>query len=103
MSNGPGSAAASGGQDVPAAYPVEDSCFTQAEAGRAEDDYRLLLTEWDEVEQVLSRADPDDMFLHERIGTMSVRWLYAHLNSEYAGHIGHADLLRERVDGVTFS
>ena len=92
-----------GGQDVSAAYPGEDSCFAQAEAGRAEDDYRLLLAEWDQVEQVLSRVDPDDVFVHERIGTMSVRWLYAHLNSEYAGHIGHADLLRERVDGVTFS
>jgi Protein of unknown function (DUF664) len=88
---------------VLAAYPGEDSCFAQAVAGRADDDYRLLIAEWDQVEQVLSRTDPDDSFVHERIGTMSVRWLYAHLNSEYAGHIGHADLLRERIDGVTFS
>jgi len=32
---------------------------------------------------------------------MSLRWIYGHMIEEYARHIGHADLLRERVDGVT--
>lgn len=31
----------------------------------------------------------------------SVRWILAHLIEEYARHIGHADLLREAVDGAT--
>lgn len=31
----------------------------------------------------------------------SVRWILAHLVEEYARHIGHADLLREAVDGTT--
>ena len=31
----------------------------------------------------------------------SVRWILAHLIEEYARHIGHADLLREAIDGVT--
>lgn len=30
----------------------------------------------------------------------SVRWILAHLVEEYARHIGHADLLREAVDGA---
>jgi hypothetical protein len=30
---------------------------------------------------------------------MSVRWVYLHMLEEYARHNGHADLLRERVDG----
>jgi hypothetical protein len=34
---------------------------------------------------------------------MSLRWLLAHLIREYAGHIGHADLLRRRIDGRTFT
>jgi len=31
----------------------------------------------------------------------SVRWIYVHLLEEYARHNGHADLLRERIDGAT--
>ena len=31
----------------------------------------------------------------------SLRWIYLHLIEEYARHNGHADLLRERIDGAT--
>lgn len=34
-------------------------------------------------------------------GTFSLRWLLVHLIAEYARHNGHADLLRERIDGAT--
>ena len=30
-----------------------------------------------------------------------IRWIYLHMIEEYARHNGHADLLRERIDGVT--
>ena len=33
--------------------------------------------------------------------TRNVRWLYLHMIEEYARHNGHADLIRERIDGVT--
>jgi uncharacterized damage-inducible protein DinB len=32
---------------------------------------------------------------------VSLRWIYVHLIEEYARHNGHADLLRERIDGAT--
>lgn len=32
---------------------------------------------------------------------VSLRWIYLHMVGEYARHNGHADLLRERIDGVT--
>jgi uncharacterized damage-inducible protein DinB len=32
---------------------------------------------------------------------VSVRWVYVHMIEEYARHNGHADLLRERIDGAT--
>jgi uncharacterized damage-inducible protein DinB len=32
---------------------------------------------------------------------LSLRWIYLHMIAEYARHNGHADLLRERVDGRT--
>ncbi|MFC7534262.1 DinB family protein [Actinoplanes sp. GCM10030250] len=39
---------------------------------------------------------------HEgRDGPNSLRWVYHHMIEEYARHNGHADLLRERLDGTT--
>jgi uncharacterized damage-inducible protein DinB len=32
---------------------------------------------------------------------VSLRWVYLHMIEEYARHNGHADLLRERIDGAT--
>ena len=34
-------------------------------------------------------------------GQVSIRWIYVHMIEEYARHNGHADLLREAIDGVT--
>ncbi|WP_030177651.1 DinB family protein [Streptomyces sp. NRRL S-813] len=31
----------------------------------------------------------------------NLRWIYTHMIEEYARHNGHADLLRERLDGTT--
>ena len=33
--------------------------------------------------------------------TFSLRWIVAHMVEEYARHNGHADLLRESIDGET--
>lgn len=33
-------------------------------------------------------------------GPVSLRWVLAHMLEEYARHNGHADLLREQIDGV---
>ncbi|MEV7083704.1 DinB family protein [Streptomyces sp. NPDC093516] len=39
---------------------------------------------------------------HRRTGERyNLRWIYTHMIEEYARHNGHADLLRERIDGVT--
>jgi uncharacterized damage-inducible protein DinB len=43
----------------------------------------------------------DGTFFHERRKVvMSVRWVYLHMIEEYARHNGHADLLRQRIDGA---
>ncbi|MFH0517815.1 DinB family protein [Streptomyces sp. M41] len=31
----------------------------------------------------------------------NLRWIYTHMIEEYARHNGHADLVRERIDGAT--
>ncbi|MYR08302.1 DUF664 domain-containing protein [Gordonia sp. SID5947] len=32
---------------------------------------------------------------------VTLRWIYAHMIGEYARHCGHADVIRERIDGTT--
>ncbi|KUJ66248.1 Mini-circle protein [Streptomyces albus subsp. albus] len=34
------------------------------------------------------------------LGEVSLRWVLVHMVEEYARHNGHADLLRERIDGA---
>ncbi len=41
-----------------------------------------------------------DVPLDTMAGKFSVRWIYLHMIEEYARHNGHADLLRERIDGI---
>ena len=36
-------------------------------------------------------------------GPFTLRWIMVHMIGEYARHNGHADLLRERIDGFTGS
>jgi hypothetical protein len=48
------------------------------------------------------RAALDGTFQHERYAVpMDLRWVYLHMIEEYARHNGHADLLREQIDGAT--
>lgn len=47
-------------------------------------------------------TDLDTVLTRSRSGEdISLRWIYVHLIEEYARHNGHADLLRERIDGAT--
>jgi hypothetical protein len=54
--------------------------------------------------QLVAGADLDAMTVaaHPRTGEhFSLRWVLVHLIEEYARHNGHADLLREAIDGAT--
>jgi uncharacterized damage-inducible protein DinB len=44
------------------------------------------------------RLDDTGRFMGQEV---SLRWIHVHMIEEYARHNGHADLLRERVDGTT--
>ncbi|MGI8692792.1 MAG: DinB family protein [Geodermatophilaceae bacterium] len=41
----------------------------------------------------------DDTGPHRRFGDVSLRWIYVHMIEETACHAGHADILRELIDG----
>jgi hypothetical protein len=60
--------------------------------------------ECDYAREVFSSAQLDDIGKEksQRSGKeFSMRWIMVHMIEEYARHNGHADLIREAIDGVT--
>ena len=47
--------------------------------------------------------DLDEVRKHHRLGEGDLRWILIHMIEEYAQHNGHADIIRELVDGTTAS
>ncbi|KAA5832692.1 DinB family protein [Saccharopolyspora hirsuta] len=46
-------------------------------------------------------AEADSLDRTSQHGAYSLRYILTHMIEEYARHNGHADLLRERIDGAT--
>jgi uncharacterized damage-inducible protein DinB len=55
----------------------------------------------DESMAVVAAASSFDVVGTDEGERFSLRWIMAHMIEEYARHNGHADLLRERIDGAT--
>jgi uncharacterized damage-inducible protein DinB len=70
-----------------------------------EADFASLHREIELARQAAAGRELDETFLLRRRdgGTeeINLRWVYLHMIEEYARHNGHADLIRERIDGVT--
>jgi Protein of unknown function (DUF664) len=68
----------------------------------AESDLAIYTREIETVRQTTLGHSLDEIFLDPRRKTeMSLRFVYAVMIQEYARHNGHADLLRESIDGRT--
>ena len=93
------------GEDVPFLFSSEadpDGEFDNVDDADAERDFAVYLAEVEAARKAAAGHDFDEVFYHTRRKTdMSVRWVYVHMIEEYARHNGHADLLRERIDGTT--
>ena len=76
--------------------------FDDVEAADAEDDFATYQREVDAARAVLAARGFDDTFALTRPeATIDIRALVLHMIEEYARHCGHADLIRECVDGAT--
>ncbi|MEV4140761.1 DinB family protein [Dactylosporangium sp. NPDC049742] len=92
------------GTPVPFLYrrdDAKDAAFDEADGDSAEADYDRLVAEWRASRASVAAASLDDSFIDSLRGPMSLRAVYLHLIQEYARHNGHADLLRQRIDGET--
>jgi len=93
------------GEDAAYLYSSEadpDGEFDHVDTADAEQDFATYLREIDLARQAAAGRELDETFFHpRRRARLSVRWVYVHMLEEYARHNGHADLLRERIDGAT--
>ncbi|REE96890.1 DinB family protein [Thermomonospora umbrina] len=90
------------GEDVPyrwedggrwADFDVEDADRDEAFAAWREECARSRA--------LVDAADSLDVIARGGDRVHSLRWILVHMIEEYARHNGHADLLRERIDGAT--
>lgn len=90
-------------RSLPPMYDPEkgkDADFEDLSPDRAPEDYARLVEEIRLADEAASGASLDETFT--RRGTLySLRMVHVHMIAEYARHVGHADLLRERLDGTT--
>jgi hypothetical protein len=63
-------------------------------------DYQAAIQDSDRA--IRAAGDPDARFAVPVDGSRhTLRWVIAHMTSETARHAGHADILREQLDGTT--
>jgi hypothetical protein len=77
-------------------------------SGATPEELRGLLDRFVEAsDQIVSAAVSLDVIgdrRHRRTGEgISLRWILVHMIEEYARHLGHADLIRQSIDGSTGS
>ncbi len=90
------------GQDLPPLYSrpgAPDADFTELEADRLQADLAAWRAECARTDEVVRAHSLDESVQHERMGEISLRWILWHLFEEYARHNGHADIIREAIDG----
>jgi len=85
--------------DVPPVWrdDVEDVEF-EVDSADWESDLAAWRAECDASRQAAAAHALDDTGLR-RDQPCSLRWIYVHMIEEYARHNGHADLIRELIDG----
>lgn len=92
------------GEDVPDLYYTDDAPNDDFDAldGDPAEAWATWRGECDRSREIVaSAASLDDTGTGRLSGEpFSLRWLLVHQIAEYARHNGHADLLRERIDGA---
>jgi hypothetical protein len=93
----------SGATDAPPLYYTDDrpdGDFDDTDVGNPSEIFATYLAEVDRCRGAVANL-PLDATIDATVGQLSLRWVYLHMLEEYARHNGHADLLREAIDGTT--
>jgi uncharacterized damage-inducible protein DinB len=91
------------GQELEPMYDAalgKDADFEDLDPARAEQDFARLAEEMRLGDDAVASRSLEDTF-DLRGEPCSLRLVYFHLVTEYARHNGHADLIRQAIDGTT--
>jgi len=78
-----------------------DGDFDDVDPATVDGDVAAWTSECDRADEIVSGLDLDETRNKPGRGAISLRWVLTHMVEEYARHNGHADLLRECIDGAT--
>ncbi|CAM5325458.1 DinB family protein [Streptomyces viridifaciens] len=80
-----------------------DGTFAEfdVETADPEEAFAVWRRECDHTRELVAAATSLDVLGHHGEEVFSLRWILTHMIEEYARHNGHADLLREHLDGTT--
>jgi len=78
-----------------------DADFDDVAEADPEADLATFRAECERSRQAVADLPLEHIFTDRRGRRHSLRWVYLHMIEEYARHNGHADLIRERIDGAT--
>jgi hypothetical protein len=79
---------------------VEDSDLVPLDDAVWDDDLAAWQEECERSRGTAAAYELDDEGVTSKGTAVSLRWIYVHMVEEYARHNGHADLIREMVDGA---
>jgi hypothetical protein len=78
-----------------------DADFNDLDASRSDADMTLFLEQCDLSRSIVAATESlDTVSILIEKPPVSLRWIMVHMIEEYARHNGHADLLREQIDGA---
>ena len=93
-----------GGEQMPAIFSPDmdrEASFRDVPAADIAEALGIWHAECEHSRALAAAAPTLDVTGDRGGGRFSLRWVMVHMIEEYARHNGHADLLRERIDGLT--
>lgn len=78
-----------------------DGDFNNVDAADVEQTFASWRAECERADGIVSEHQLEDVGRQRSGNPVSLRWILNHMIEEYSRHNGHADLLRERIDGAT--
>jgi uncharacterized damage-inducible protein DinB len=93
-----------GGEPLSLIYAADmdwDAAFRDVAGANANDAFEAWRAECDHARALVAGAPSLDVDGERRGERFSLRWVLTHMIEEYARHNGHADLIRQRLDGTT--
>ena len=89
-----------GGEDAPYRYGTKpDAEFDDVGTADVAAAFAGWQADCERARELVAAAPSLDVTGERRGERFSLRWILVHMIEEYARHNGHADLLRERIDG----